>query len=217
MGGNGHNIFCRFTSQLHFLRSLNLRGRFHQSRRHGGALVGLGPSNRTPGPPNWNKEHYKPVDFCRFSECQAPLHKRKAPYWRLSGDGSGFHLSMKLTMAIKGNFVFLAMNNRTTFVNANPETDMMYYIQTWIIPFSCFHIMAQFSQSGTFSLSDCDSELSLSHRTAVWLRHVKINSSLSPKFSPRFEMSSNYRFYLCWAKTRRQRINCRSTCNITCD
>jgi len=28
------------------------------------------------------------VQFCQFLECQAPLHKRKAPYWTLSGDGS---------------------------------------------------------------------------------------------------------------------------------
>jgi len=40
-------------------------------------------------------KHYKVLEFVKF-ECQAPPartqsppHKRKAPYWRLSGDGSG--------------------------------------------------------------------------------------------------------------------------------
>jgi len=33
-------------------------------------------------------EHCKSVKFFQFLEFQATLHKRKAPYWRLSGDGS---------------------------------------------------------------------------------------------------------------------------------
>jgi len=31
-------------------------------------------------------KHYKPVEFCQFLECQAPLHKHKVPllktFWR---------------------------------------------------------------------------------------------------------------------------------------
>ena len=49
-----------------------------QSRRHG-ALWDLSLSNRAPSPPNWNKEHYKPVEFCQFLECQNHLYKRKDP------------------------------------------------------------------------------------------------------------------------------------------
>jgi len=28
----------------------------------------------------------KSVEFCQFLKCQATLHKRKVPYWRLSSD-----------------------------------------------------------------------------------------------------------------------------------
>jgi len=31
-------------------------------------------------------------EFYQSFKCQAPLHKRKALYWRLSGDGSGLSL-----------------------------------------------------------------------------------------------------------------------------
>ena len=34
-----------------------------QSRRHGGALVGLDPPNKAPNPPNWNVKHYKYIEF----------------------------------------------------------------------------------------------------------------------------------------------------------
>jgi len=28
------------------------------------------------------------MEIFQISECQAPLNRRKAPYWKLSGDGS---------------------------------------------------------------------------------------------------------------------------------
>jgi len=34
-----------------------------QSRRHGGALMGLPPANKAPRPPIWNPKHYKLVEF----------------------------------------------------------------------------------------------------------------------------------------------------------
>ena len=43
-----------------------------------GDLVGLAPPNKAPSPPNWNMKHYVSGMFVKF-ECQAPLHKRKAP------------------------------------------------------------------------------------------------------------------------------------------
>ena len=44
----------------------------------------------------WNMEYYKLVEFCQIwmssplYKRKSPPHKRKDPYWRLSGDGSGF-------------------------------------------------------------------------------------------------------------------------------
>jgi len=49
-----------------------------QSRRHGGALVGLAPQIET-----WNTMYQ--WSFCQIMECQVPPRKRKAP---LSGGGS---------------------------------------------------------------------------------------------------------------------------------
>jgi len=64
-----------------------------QSRRHGGAFVGLASPNKTPRPPNWNLEHYKSVEFLSILNIKPPSinakpppHKRKAPllttFWR---------------------------------------------------------------------------------------------------------------------------------------
>jgi len=57
---------------------------------------GLSPSNKTPIPPNWNVEHCKSGEFGSIFRMSNPPHKRKplpqnrkAPYWKLSGDGSG--------------------------------------------------------------------------------------------------------------------------------
>jgi len=64
-----------------------------QSRRHGGALVVLAPQKKFQAPPNWNVKHYKLVEFWLIL-CQAPHTnakppaEHKAPYWKLSGDGS---------------------------------------------------------------------------------------------------------------------------------
>jgi len=52
--------------------------------------MGLAPPKQNSNRPNLNMKHYKTVMFVQMSECQAPLHKYKAPlaYRRLSGDGS---------------------------------------------------------------------------------------------------------------------------------
>jgi len=58
-----------------------------QPHHHRGALVGLGFQNKAPKFPSWNRKHYKTVMFVQILECQDPLHKCKASYRRLSGDG----------------------------------------------------------------------------------------------------------------------------------
>jgi len=47
-------------------------------------------------------KHYKTVMFVQISECQAPLHKCKAPlaYRRLSGDGSVATPSFALAVSL---------------------------------------------------------------------------------------------------------------------
>jgi len=55
-----------------------------------GALVGLAPLNKAPSLPNWNVKHNKSVHFLSNMNVKSPMHKRKAPYSRLSGDGSGW-------------------------------------------------------------------------------------------------------------------------------
>jgi len=49
-------------------------------------------------------KHYKTVMFVQISECQAPLHKGKAPR-RLSGDGSvatpSFSLAISLVTLVR--------------------------------------------------------------------------------------------------------------------
>ena len=52
-----------------------------RSRYHGGALVGLSPPKQSSKPPNWNMKHDKTVMFVQISECQASLHKCKAPLY----------------------------------------------------------------------------------------------------------------------------------------
>jgi len=37
-------------------------------------------------------KYFKLVECYHIFKCQSPLHKRKAPYWRLAGDGSGFSI-----------------------------------------------------------------------------------------------------------------------------
>jgi len=57
-----------------------------ESRRHGGAFGGLSPPRKASSPPEL-KNTIKHWSFCQILECQAPLHKRKAPlpfkaFWR---------------------------------------------------------------------------------------------------------------------------------------
>ena len=53
-----------------------------------GAFGGLSPPNKAPIPPNWNMRHYESVEFLSIFALTSPPHKRKAPYWKVSGDGS---------------------------------------------------------------------------------------------------------------------------------
>ena len=59
-------------------RALIIELIWNQSRCHGG-LVHLAPQTKLPAPQIeiWNTINQ--WSFCQFSECQAPLHKRKAP------------------------------------------------------------------------------------------------------------------------------------------
>jgi len=44
------------------------------------ALIWCGyPRKQSSNHPNWNMKYYKSVQFCQFSESQAPQHKRKSP------------------------------------------------------------------------------------------------------------------------------------------
>jgi len=45
----------------------------------GGGVVGLVPPKQSFKPPVWNIRHYKTVLFVQILECQASLHKCKAP------------------------------------------------------------------------------------------------------------------------------------------
>ena len=53
-------------------------------------LVCLAPQTKLQAPPNWNIKHYKSVEFLSNLNVKPHLHKRKTPYWRLSGDGSWY-------------------------------------------------------------------------------------------------------------------------------
>ena len=76
-----------YPSQLHSKENWSFAT---QSRSRGRSLMGLTPpkqSSNSP-PPILNMKHYKTVMFVQISECQAPLHKCKAPslwktfWWR---------------------------------------------------------------------------------------------------------------------------------------
>jgi len=55
-----------------------------------GGFVDWAPPNKAPSlPPHWNMKHYDAVEFSsNFQNVKPFLHKRKDPFWRLSGDGS---------------------------------------------------------------------------------------------------------------------------------
>jgi len=50
-----------------------------QSRRYGGALVGLVPQTKLEAPQNGNMKHYKLMEFVKF-ECQAPPRSNVKPF-----------------------------------------------------------------------------------------------------------------------------------------
>jgi len=68
-----------------------------QSRRHGGALVGLVPPNKAPCPLNRNMKHYKSVKFLSIFRMSSPHAQTQSPllktFWRrfcfTSRDGTG--------------------------------------------------------------------------------------------------------------------------------
>jgi len=37
-------------------------------------------------------KYYKSVEILSNLNVKLPMHKRKVPYWRLSGDGSGWNI-----------------------------------------------------------------------------------------------------------------------------
>ena len=62
-----------------------------------GGFGGLSPPNKALGPPNWNKKHYKFVEFLSNLNVKPPCMNVKLSrtnikplYWRLYGDGSGW-------------------------------------------------------------------------------------------------------------------------------
>ena len=59
-----------------------------QSRRHRGAFVGLAPKRNFKPPKLKCEIPYISNVFARFQNVKPPLHKPKAPQWKLSGDGS---------------------------------------------------------------------------------------------------------------------------------
>ena len=69
-----------------------------QSRRHGGSFGGFSHPNKAPSPLRLKYERLNQSSFCQLLECQAPLHKRKAPllktiwrrFWRYSQAYVGF-------------------------------------------------------------------------------------------------------------------------------
>jgi len=78
----------------------------HQSRRHWGTLVGLATLNKAPSHPNLNMKHYESMEFLSIFEWQAPPHKRKTPYWKLSGDGSAY-IAVRKTAVVVAEFLLL--------------------------------------------------------------------------------------------------------------
>ena len=51
-----------------------------QSRRHGGALVGLGPpQTKLRGPPNSNVKHYETVKFLSIFTMSSPPTQTQSP------------------------------------------------------------------------------------------------------------------------------------------
>jgi len=78
-----HGMFCCNCKLLSFIYTLYHSNPLPSLR---GALVGLAPQTKLQVPSDWNTIYQ--WSFGQFLECQAPPHKRKAPYWKLSDDGS---------------------------------------------------------------------------------------------------------------------------------
>ena len=60
-----------------------------------GGFWGFNPPNKALSPPKWNMKHYKQIEILSIFRVSSPPHKPKAPpqkckapYWKLSGDGS---------------------------------------------------------------------------------------------------------------------------------
>jgi len=56
---------------------------YMQSRRHGGALVGLAPQTKLQAPPNWNVKHCELWNFCQIWMSIPTCMNVKLPYWWL--------------------------------------------------------------------------------------------------------------------------------------
>jgi len=82
------NVLAKFVDTTCIFRDAGA-GVGKQSCRHGGPFVGLDPTNKAPS--HSQIELWSTINrwsFYQISECQDPLIRRKAPYWKLSRDGS---------------------------------------------------------------------------------------------------------------------------------
>jgi len=59
-------------------------------------------------------KHYKLVEFLSNLNVKPPLHERKAPYWRLSGDGSELSALPVAALAIPAKSVVLTNHAKGT-------------------------------------------------------------------------------------------------------
>ena len=80
-----------------------------------GDLVDLAPPNKALSTPNLNMKHYNLVEFLSNLNVKPPLlghkappHKRKTPYWGLSGDGYRLYTPEGFAPFICGNFLSVA-------------------------------------------------------------------------------------------------------------
>ena len=71
--------------------------------------------------PQLKYEHSKSVGFCQL-RCQALLHKRNLPYWRLSGDGSAWVTWIKARWVLKQETQWEEIQPRQLSFSPPPST-----------------------------------------------------------------------------------------------
>ena len=65
--------------------------KWNQSRCHGGLWWAIPPKQSSKRPQIEIGNVINQCNFCQLGISSPPLHKRKAPYWRVSGDGSAWN------------------------------------------------------------------------------------------------------------------------------